>query len=151
MAGVGKTLRLLFFAGCIGVVAFILIQAAVSGWRNRDVENKILASCRLAVLGEDPGFPPALRIELVNGSGRDLSPTHIRLVFYLADRQVSRLDENHPLQAGETLKLLLQSIASGDGAPPPPTGSRIRYSLLVFPLSKRPLPEIRGDMILENR
>jgi hypothetical protein len=150
MAGVGRTLRFLFFTACIGAVAFILVQAAVSRWRTRDFENKVLASCRLTVVGEDQGFPPALRAEFVNDSGRDLSPTHIRLVFYRGDRQVSRLDKNYSIKAGETLNLLLESTASGDGAPPPPPGSRIRYSLLVFPLNKRPLPEIRGEMILRN-
>jgi len=147
MADVRKTLRFLFLAIFIGVGAFMLIQFAVSQWRARDLEKKVLASCRVTVVGEYSGFPPALRVEFVNDSGRDISPTHFRLVFYCNDRQVSRLDKNFSIKPGDKLNLLLESKASGV---PPSPGSRINYELSVYPMYKRNLPTIRGEMILKN-
>jgi len=151
MAGAKKIIERTFFIALAGVVIFLLIQAA-SSWRNdRMFQKNVLTSCRAAVVEVDPAFPPGLLVEFENRGRIELSPTHVRLVFYRGEREISRLDRDlsiKPMEKG-TIRLKSAAINGPTGSPPPP-GSKVRYSLMIFPLNKKPLPELTGDLILKN-
>jgi hypothetical protein len=151
MAGAKKAIERTFIVALAGVAIFFAIRAASSWWKDRKFQKDVLASCRAAVVEVDPAFPPGLLVEFENEGRIELSPTHVRLVFYHNDREISRLDKDlsiKPMEKG-TIRLK-SSVERGSTGSPPPPGFRVRYSLMIYPLNKKPLPEITGDLILKN-
>jgi hypothetical protein len=151
MAGAKKVIERIFIVAMAGVFILLLIQAASSWWKDRKFQKDVLASCRATVVEADPAFPPGLLVEFENKGRIDLSPTHVRLVFYHDDREISRLDRDLSIKPMEKGTVRLKSAAkNGSIGSPPPPGSRVRYSIMIYPLYKKPLPEITGDLILKN-
>jgi hypothetical protein len=151
MPGAKRAIERSLIIALAGLAVSVAIRAASSRWNDRKFQNDVLASCRAAVVEVDPAFPPGLLVEFANEGRIDLSPTHVRLVFYHDEREISRLDRDlsiKPMEKG-TVRLK-SSVERGSAGSPPRPGSRVRYSLMVYPLYRHPLPQITGELTLSG-
>ncbi len=136
-----------FFAA---VAMAVLVQAAsvYSRWRSsRQVRADIWANARVTVLKTDPRFPPGLLVEYVNGSRFAIDKSRFDLTVLLGSQVVARNERMfREVKPGQTVHVLLQSVASDPGATPPPPGSGLEYKLSVFAGQRKPLPEVTGEI-----
>ncbi len=136
-----------FFAA---VAVAVLVQAAsvYSRWRSgRQVRADIWANARVTVLKTDPRFPPGILVEYVNGSPFAIDKSRFALSFLLGSQVVATNERLfREVKPGQTVHVLLQSVASDPAAPPPAPGSRLAYKLVVFAGQRKPLPEVSGEL-----
>jgi hypothetical protein len=127
----------------------VLTQAAriFLGWREgRLVQKEIRKGSHVRVSRIDPRFPPGMLIEYDNDSQRTIREVRLRVVFESGGRVVASAERDYgEIKPGEKKLILLKSMAMDVS---PGDLSRIRslkYRLLVYPASRKPLPEITGE------
>jgi hypothetical protein len=136
-----------FFAS---VAIAILFQAAsvYSRWRTgRQIRAEVWANARVTVLRTDPRFPPGILLEYVNGSRFAIDKSRFNLTFTLAGRPAAAAERDfREVKPGQTVHVLLQSVATDPAAAPPPPGTRLAYTITVLPGQRKPLPEVAGEL-----
>lgn len=137
------------------VVAFAIVLAQAAGifldWREgRLVQNDIRKGARVTVLKINPRFPPGLLLEYENSSRHGIRKTRFRIVFESNAQEIARGDRDFgEVRPGEKKKILLESLSvlpSGNALTPK---GRVKYRLFVSPNSKKPLPEITGELEIQ--
>ncbi len=133
--------------------AAILAQATVIllGWReNRLIKKEIRQGCRAAVTKINPNFPPRLLVDFKNVGKWAVPKIRLEAVFEKDGREIARAERDYgEVKPGEKRAIMLESLSllpPGESLELP---ARIRYRLLVFPGSRKPLPEITGEFALE--
>jgi hypothetical protein len=137
--------------GFLTVASLALIAQATSiylGWRHgKAVDKEIWKNSRVEVIKTDPQFPPALLVAYTNSGRLPIEKTHFRLVIEQNAQEVARISRDYGvLKAGKTESVLLQSVTPVNASRNVEPGTILTYRLLVFPNSKKPLPEINGRL-----
>lgn len=148
-----KIKRLIEITFLVVASAAILAQATVIflGWReSRLIKKEAWQGSRAAVTKINPSFPPRLLVEFRNEGKWVVPKIRLEAVFEQNGREVARAERDYgEVRPGEKRTIMLESISflsQGDSLEPP---ARIRYKLLVFPGSRKSLPEISGEFDLE--
>ncbi len=133
--------------------AAILAQAAVIflGWReSRLIKKEILQDSHAYVTRINPNFPPRLLVEFRNEGKWTVPKIRLEAVFEQDGREIARAERDYgEVKPGEKRAIMLQSISLLPQDKRLEVPARIRYRLLVFPGSRKPLPEISGEFNLE--
>ncbi len=142
-----KAIQIAFFA-VVGMAILDQAASVYSSWREgRQIRSEIWKKARITVLKSDPRFPPGILVEYVNGSRYAVEKTRFRLTFMSGTRVVATTERDfREMKPGKMEHVLLKSVETPPSAAPPPPGTRLSYSLLVFPGQRKPLPEINGEV-----
>jgi len=149
-----KIKRLVEISFLVVAAAAILAQATVIflGWReSRLIKKEIWQGSRAAVTRINPIFPPRLLVEFKNEGKWAVSTIRLEAVFKLNGREIARAERDYgEVKPGEKRAIMLQSVSLLPQDETPELSARIRYRLLVFPGSRKPLPEISGEFDLKE-
>jgi hypothetical protein len=144
-----KLKRVVEISFIVLVSAAILAQAAsifLSWMENKVVQKEIRKGARVSVAKIDPVFPPGVLLDFENSSRWTIREIHFRLVFENSGREVARADRDYgEVKPGEKKKILLKSVALDSALPISAQITKVKYRLLVFPNSRKALPEITGE------
>lgn len=142
-----KIIQIAFFAA-VAIAVLGQFWIVYSRWRTgREIRAQIWKSARVTVLRTDPRFPPSLLVEYVNGSPYAIGKTRFGLTFRLGTRVVAATERDfREMRPGKTEHVLLKSVETQPSTPPPSPGSKLAYSLIVFPGQRKPLPVITGEI-----
>ncbi|MBM3285158.1 MAG: hypothetical protein FJY81_04735 [Candidatus Aminicenantes bacterium] len=141
-------------------VSFLVIVSAVVlahifviflGWReSRLIKKETRKSARAAVTRINPRFPPRLLVEFENAGKWPVRKMRLVAIFESDGREIARAEREYAeVKPGEKRTIMLESLSllpPGESLELP---AKIRYRLLVFPGSRKPLPEITGDFDIE--
>jgi hypothetical protein len=148
-----KIKRLVEITFLVVAAAAILAQATVVflGWReSRLVKKEIWQHSRAAVTKINPTFPPRLLVEFENEGKWAVSEIRLEAVFEQNGRAIARAERDYEeVKPGEKRAIMLQSVSLLPPNETPKLPARIQYRLLVFPGSRKSLPEISGEFDLE--
>jgi hypothetical protein len=148
-----KAKRLVEITFLVAASAAILAQATVIvlGWReNRLIKKAIWQGSRAAVTRINPTFPPRLLVEFENEGKWAVPKIRLQAVFELDSREVARAERDYgEVKPAEKKAIMLESVSLLPPNEIPELPTRIRYRLLVFPGSRKPLPEISGEFELK--
>jgi hypothetical protein len=133
--------------------AAILAQATVIvlGWReSRLIKKALWQGSHAAVTRINPIFPPRLLVEFENRGKRAVSEIRLEAVFERNGREIARAErEYEEVKPGEKRAIMLESVSLLPLDEVPELPARIHYRLLVFPGSRKSLPEISGEFDLK--
>lgn len=147
-----KVKRLAEISFLVIISAVILAQAFTIflSWREgRLIKREIWKSSRASVTKINPVFPPRLLVEFENQGRWPVPQVRLVAIFESDGIEVARAEREYgEIKPGQKKAIMLESVSI---LPPGQrvAATRLRYRLLVFPGSKKPLPEIAGDFPLE--
>lgn len=148
-----KAKRLIEITFLVAASAAILAQATVIilGWReNKLIKKAIWQGSHATVTKINPAFPPRLLVEFKNEGKWAVPKIRLQAVFEQDGREVARAERDYgEVKPGEKRAIMLQSVSLLPPNEIPELPARIQYRLLVFPGSRKPLPEISGEFDLE--
>ena len=142
-----KILQIAFFA-VVAIAVLDQVTNVYSRWRaGREIRAEIWKNARVTVLKTDPRFPPGVLVEYLNGSPYAIEKTRFAITFTLGTRVVAATERDfREMRPGKTEHVLLKSVEAQPSATPPPPGTKLTYSLIVFPGQRKPLPAIAGEI-----
>lgn len=142
-----KVIQILFFV-VVAVAVLAQLQSVYGRWRiGREIRAEIWKGARVAVLKTDARFPPGLLLEYSNTSQYSIPESRFQLTFMSGTQVVAAAErEFREVPSGKTDHVLLESVSTSPKAPPPPSGTKLTYRLLVYPGQRKPLPEIAGEL-----
>lgn len=83
----------------------------------------------------------------MNGSRFAIDKSRFNLTFLSGTQVVAATERNfREVKPGQTVHVLLKSLATDPTAAPPPPGARLAYKLAVFAAQRKPLPEVAGEI-----
>ncbi|MDH7511905.1 MAG: hypothetical protein QHH14_03040 [Clostridiales bacterium] len=133
--------------------AAILAQATVIflDWReSRLIKKEIWQDSHAAVTRINPYFPPRLLVEFRNEGKWAVPKIRLEAVFERDGREIARAERDYgEVKPGEKRAIMLQSISLLPRDEALELPARVKYRLLVFPGSRKPLPEITGELDLK--
>lgn len=139
------------------VAVIILAQALailLSWWEGRQVKKEIWANSRASVTKINPIFPPRLLVEFENQGRWPVPRVRLVAIFESNGIEVARAEREYgEIRPGQKRTIMLESVSLLGSTEALEAPTRLRYRVLVFPGSKKPLPEITGefDLARDNR
>jgi hypothetical protein len=98
----------------------------------------------------NPYFPPRLLVEFRNEGKWAVPKIRLEAVFERDGREIARAERDYgEVKPGEKRAIMLQSISLLPRDEALELPARVKYRLLVFPGSRKPLPEITGELDLK--
>ncbi len=150
MAKIKRLIEIIFLVVASAAILTQVFSIFLSWREGRLIKKEIWRGSRASVLKINPRFPPRLLIEFENQSKWPVPKVRLVASFVYNGREIARAEREHgEIKAGEKRTLLLHSVSllqPEDGLKIP---AKVTYKLLVYPGSKKPLPEISGDFELE--
>ncbi len=143
-----KTVIQILFFVVVAVAVLAQLQSVYARWRvGREIRAEIWKGARVAVIRTNPRFPPGLLLEYSNTRQYSISESRFKLTFMKGTQVVAAAErEFREVPSGKTDHVLLESVSTSPGAPPPALGTKLTYHLLVYPGQRKPLPEVTGEL-----
>lgn len=146
MAKIKRLLEISFLAVATMVILIQVFSIFLSWRQNRLINKEIWKSSRASVTKINPRFPPRLLVEFENQGRWPVPKVQLLAVFTKDGLEIARAEREYgEVKPGEKRLILLHSVSLLNPDEMPKLPAKVKYRLLVFPGSRKPLPEISGE------